>query len=52
MEGSIAVPMLVGERSLGVGVAKPLPSEFPEPEIKFLLEVGALIGKRCCESAS
>lgn len=45
MEGSIAVPMLVGERLHGVlGVAKPVTYEFEQAEIDLLLQIGSLIG--------
>jgi putative methionine-R-sulfoxide reductase with GAF domain len=45
MEGSIAVPMLVGDTLRGVlGVAKPIVYEFSEAEIRQLLQVGSLIG--------
>jgi L-methionine (R)-S-oxide reductase len=47
MEGSIAVPMLVGERLRGVlGVAKPVTYEFDQAEIDLLLQIGSLIGSR------
>jgi L-methionine (R)-S-oxide reductase len=46
MEGSIAVPILAGDRVVGVlGVAKPSAYEFNETEIAFLLDVGGVIGK-------
>jgi signal transduction protein with GAF and PtsI domain len=46
MEGSIAVPMLVGEELRGVlGVAKPVAYDFTEAEIALLSQIAALIGK-------
>src|SRR6266852_1046678 len=46
MEGSIAVPILVGDRVVGVlGVAKPSAYEFKETEIALLLDVGGVIGR-------
>jgi L-methionine (R)-S-oxide reductase len=45
MEGSVAVPMLAGDRLRGVlGVAKPLAYDFSEAETAFLLEIAAAIG--------
>jgi signal transduction protein with GAF and PtsI domain len=45
MEGSVAVPMLVGESLRGVlGVAKPVAYDFSEAETSFLLEIAAAIG--------
>jgi signal transduction protein with GAF and PtsI domain len=45
MEGSIAVPMLVGDSLRGVlGVAKPVPYEFTEAESGALMAVAAAIG--------
>lgn len=42
MEGSIAVPMLHGERLGGVlGVAKPVPYDFSDAEAALLLAVGS-----------
>lgn len=47
MEGSLAAPMLDGERLAGVlGVAKPVPYEFTAAEQQLLLEVGTAIAKR------
>jgi signal transduction protein with GAF and PtsI domain len=47
MEGSIAVPMLVGGRLRGVlGVAKPVAYDFSEAETNLLLEIAAVIGDR------
>lgn len=41
MEGSIACPMLLGDRVLGVlGVAKPVPYEFTPAESALLMAVG------------
>ena len=46
MEGSVAVPMLVGTTLRGVlGVAKPVPYEFSEAETGLLLEVASAIGE-------
>ncbi|MBV9125562.1 MAG: GAF domain-containing protein, partial [Planctomycetes bacterium] len=46
MEGSIAVPMLTAGRLHGVlGVAKPIPYTYSEPETALLLEVAAVMGK-------
>ena len=45
MEGSIAVPMLVGDSLRGVlGVAKPVAYDFTEAETATLMEVAAAIG--------
>jgi signal transduction protein with GAF and PtsI domain len=45
MEGSVAVPMLVGDRLRGVlGVAKPVAYDFSDAETSFLLEIAAAIG--------
>jgi L-methionine (R)-S-oxide reductase len=45
MEGSIAVPMLVGDSLKGVlGVAKPVAYDFTEAETGSLLEIAAVIG--------
>jgi signal transduction protein with GAF and PtsI domain len=47
MEGSVAVPMLVGGQLRGVlGVAKPTAYDFSEEETAFLLEIAAAIGAR------
>jgi L-methionine (R)-S-oxide reductase len=46
MEGSIAVPMLVGTELRGVlGVAKPVEHEFSEAETGLLLELASALGK-------
>jgi L-methionine (R)-S-oxide reductase len=46
MEGSIAVPMLVGDKLCGtIGVAKPIAYEFSKAEAGLLLQIGNLIGK-------
>ena len=46
MEGSIAVPMLVGQQLRGVlGVAKPVAYEFTEAETALLSQLAVLIGK-------
>jgi GAF domain-containing protein len=46
MEGSIAVPMLVGEELRGVlGVAKPVAYDFTEEETALLSQVAAVIGR-------
>lgn len=45
MEGSIAAPMLVGDKLCGtIGVAKPTPYEFSSDETALLLAVGGAIG--------
>lgn len=45
MEGSVAVPMLVGDDLRGVlGVAKPVPYDFTDAETAFLLEIAAALG--------
>jgi len=45
MEGSIAVPMMVGEKVRGVlGVAKPVAYEFTDAECALLLEIAAALG--------
>lgn len=45
MQGSIAAPMLVGDKLCGtIGVAKPMAYEFSKDEATLLLELGALIG--------
>jgi signal transduction protein with GAF and PtsI domain len=45
MEGSIAVPMLVGDSLKGVlGVAKPVAYDFTEAETASLLEIATAIG--------
>lgn len=45
MEGSVAVPMLVGGEVRGVlGVAKPVAYEFTAAECTLLLEIAAAIG--------
>ncbi|MBL8755142.1 MAG: GAF domain-containing protein [Planctomycetes bacterium] len=47
MEGSIAVPMLDGDRLAGVlGVAKPVAYDFTADEQALLLDVGARLAKR------
>jgi GAF domain-containing protein len=47
MEGSLASPMLDGERLAGVlGVAKPVAYEFTADELALLLDVGARIAQR------
>jgi signal transduction protein with GAF and PtsI domain len=46
MEGSIAVPMLVGESVRGVlGVAKPVAYEFTEAESAALMAIAAAMGE-------
>lgn len=46
MEGSIAAPMLFGERLYGVvGVAKPVPYEFSAEEGARLLAAGAMLAR-------
>ena len=47
MEGSIAVPMLVGDKLCGtLGVAKPIAYEFSKAETSLLLQIGNLIARR------
>jgi GAF domain-containing protein len=47
MEGSLAAPMLDGERLAGVfGIAKPVPYEFTTDEQQLLMDVGSLIAKK------
>jgi signal transduction protein with GAF and PtsI domain len=47
MEGSLAVPMLQGERLHGVlGVAKPVAYEFTPTEVSLLSQVGARLAQR------
>ena len=47
MEGSIAVPMLDGDRLRGVfGIAKPVAYEFTGEETAALREVGGMLAKR------
>jgi L-methionine (R)-S-oxide reductase len=47
MEGSLAAPMLDGERLLGVlGIAKPVEYEFTAAETKLLMAVGERIAQR------
>jgi putative methionine-R-sulfoxide reductase with GAF domain len=46
MEGSIAAPMLLGERLCGVvGVAKPVPYDFSAAEAAQLLAAGAILAR-------
>jgi L-methionine (R)-S-oxide reductase len=46
MEGSIAVPILIGDQLHGtLGVAKPVPYEFSAAESDLLLKAGAAIGR-------
>jgi putative methionine-R-sulfoxide reductase with GAF domain len=46
MEGSLAAPMLDGDRLCGVfGIAKPVPYEFTPAEQQLLLAVGAAIAR-------
>lgn len=46
VEGSIAVPMLLNGRLYGtIGIAKPVPYDFSEEEVKDLLSIGAEISK-------
>ncbi len=45
MEGSIAAPMLVGDKLCGtIGVAKPTPYEFSRDEAERLMRAGGVIG--------
>lgn len=44
MEGSIAVPMLVGDEVRGVlGIAKPTAYDFPEKDVEVLRLLGAML---------
>jgi signal transduction protein with GAF and PtsI domain len=46
MEGSIACPMLAGDRVVGVlGVAKPVPYEFSKAETELLMAVGKTLAR-------
>ncbi len=46
MEGSIACPMLDGDKVVGViGVAKPVPYEFTKAESELRLAVGKTLAK-------
>jgi L-methionine (R)-S-oxide reductase len=46
MEGSIACPLLDGDRLVGViGVAKPVPYDFTAAETALLLAVGAVLAR-------
>ena len=46
MEGSVTVPMLVGETLCGtLGVGKPVSYEFSPEETSLLLQIGSWIGK-------
>lgn len=46
VEGSIAVPMLLNDRLYGtIGIAKPVPYDFTEEEVKDLLRIGKAISK-------
>lgn len=46
MEGSVAVPMLCGERVHGVlGVAKPAAGAFSDEQIATLLQIASIIGR-------
>jgi signal transduction protein with GAF and PtsI domain len=52
MEGSLAAPMLDGQRLCGVfGVAKPFEYEFTAAETALLLEVGARIARQLPRTA-
>ena len=45
MEGSIAAPMLVGDKLCGtIGIAKPTPHEFSRNEAERLMRAGGVIG--------
>lgn len=51
MEGSIAVPMLVGGELRGtLGVAKPTEYEYSQDEIDLLLKAAAMIGQHLDDS--
>ena len=46
MEGSLACPMLDGDKVVGViGVAKPVPYEFTKAESELLLQVGKTLAR-------
>ena len=50
MEGSLASPMLAGDRVFGVlGVAKPTTYDFTPEETALLLEAGALIARTAAD---
>jgi L-methionine (R)-S-oxide reductase len=52
MEGSLAAPMLDGERLAGVlGIAKPVAYDFTHQEQQLLLELGARIA-RCLRTTA
>ncbi|WP_375438290.1 GAF domain-containing protein [uncultured Hymenobacter sp.] len=52
VEGSIAVPMLLDEQLYGtLGIAKPVPYDFTEEEIKDLLTIGEEMS-RCVRAIS
>lgn len=47
MEGSLACPMLDGERLTGVlGIAKPVEYEFGQTETQLLMEIGERLARR------
>lgn len=51
VEGSIAVPMLVGDHLCGVlGIAKSSEHEFTEPEKTLLLKIGQVLGTHLREA--
>jgi L-methionine (R)-S-oxide reductase len=52
MEGSLAAPMLAGDRLVGVlGVAKPVAYEFTAAEQQLLLDVGSMFAARLTAEA-
>jgi putative methionine-R-sulfoxide reductase with GAF domain len=53
MEGSLAAPMLDGDRLCGVfGIAKPVAHDFTEAETRLLLSVGARLGDALAPQAA
>lgn len=47
MEGSLASPMLLGDRLFGVlGIAKPVPYDFTTEETQLLLAIGTQVAQR------
>lgn len=53
MEGSLAAPMMEGERLYGVlGIAKPVAYEFSQQEIDAVMRLGEAIGRKMRAAAS
>jgi GAF domain-containing protein len=47
MEGSLAAPMLAGERLAGVfGIAKPVAYDFTAAEQQLLLDIGSTLARQ------